>query len=118
MLDIGGTRHTVHQRGDIRGPADLVDLARSAELLLERHEIDRIVALGELDHLLEDAPVRIAEEVVGVDHFRGEIERVVVEQDGAEHGALRLEIVRQRTFSDCVRQGSTANLDSEVRSEK
>ena len=60
----------------------------------------------ELHHLVEDAAVRVAEEIAGVDHLGGEVERVVVQQDGAEDGALRLEVVRQRAFGDAsaVRQ--------------
>src|SRR5205085_571533 len=84
----------------VRGPADFVELARSAELVLERHQIDGAVALGEPDHLLEDAAVSVPEEVSRVDHLRREIECVVVKKDGAEHRSLRLQIVRKRAFRD------------------
>ena len=57
-----------------------------------------IVALAERDHLVEDAPVRVAEEVARVDQLRGVVERLVVDQDRAEHGFLGLEIVRKRAF--------------------
>ena len=103
VLDVGRPRHAVDERRDVGRAADLVELARAAELLLERDEIDRVAALGELDHLVEDAAVRVAEEIAGVDDLGGEVERVVVEQDRAEHGALRLEIVRQRAFGDARR---------------
>jgi hypothetical protein len=43
--------------------------------------------------------VGVAEEVSGVDDLSREIEGVVVKQDGAENGAFRLEVVRQRAFS-------------------
>ena len=59
-----------------------------------------VAALGELDHLVEDAAVRVAEEIARVDDLGGEVERVVVQQDRAEHGALGFEIVRQRAFGD------------------
>ena len=54
----------------------------------------------ELDHLVEDAAVRVAEEIARVDHLGGEVERVVVQQDRAEHGAFGFEIVRKRAFGD------------------
>ena len=54
----------------------------------------------ELDHLVEDAAVRVAEEIARVDDLGGEVERVVVQQDRAEHGALGLEVVRKRAFGD------------------
>jgi hypothetical protein len=44
--------------------------------------------------------VRIAEEVAGVDHLGGEVEGVVMKEDGAEDGPLRLEIVGERPFGD------------------
>jgi hypothetical protein len=88
------------ERGDIGWPADLVELTRAPELLLERDEIDRVAALGEPDHLLEDAPVRVAEKVRGVDDLRGKVEDVVVQQDRAEHRALGFEVVWQGTFGD------------------
>jgi len=59
-----------------------------------------VAALGERDHSVEDAPVRVAEEVVRVDDFRGEIEGVVVQEDRAEDRTLGLEVVRQRAFGD------------------
>jgi len=81
--------------------ADLLELARSSELLLQGHEIDRVAPVGELHHLVEDALVRLAEEIDRVDHFRREVERVVVQQNGAENRSFGFEIVRERTFGDC-----------------
>ena len=65
------------------------------ELVLESDEIDRLAAVGQPDHPLEDAPVRVAEEVLRVDDLRRLIERLVVDQDRAEHALLGFEVVRQ-----------------------
>jgi hypothetical protein len=100
VLDVGRPRHAVDERRDIRGPADLLEIARAAQLLLEGDEIDGVAALDELHHLVENAPVRIAEEIARVDDLDGGIERVVVEQDRAEDGSLGLEIVRERALGD------------------
>ena len=100
VLDVGRARHAVDERRDVRRPADFVELARPAQLFLERHQIDRIAALGELHHLVEDAAVCVAEEIGRVDHLGGEIEGVVVEENRAQDGAFRFEIVRQRAFGD------------------
>ena len=100
VLDVGRARHAVDERGDVGRPADFVELAGAPELFLQRDEIDRVAALGELDHLVEDAPVRVAEEIARVDDLGGEVEGVVVQQDGAEHGAFGFEIVRKRAFGD------------------
>ena len=56
------------------------------------------MALVERDHLVEDAAVRVAVEIPRVDDLHGLIERVVVDEDGAEHRALGFEIVRKRAF--------------------
>ncbi len=100
VLDVGRARHAVDQRGDVGRTADFVDLAGSPQLLLERHQIDGVAPLDELHHLVEDATVRVAEEIAGVDHLGGEVEGVVVKEDGAEDGPLRLEIVGKRPFGD------------------
>ena len=102
VLDVGRSRHAVHKRRDVGRSTDFIEIAGASELLLERDEINRVAAFDQFDHLVEDAPMRIAEEIGGVDDFRGEIEGVVVEEDRAKDGALRFEIVRQRAFSYSV----------------
>ena len=47
---------------------------------------------------LEDPPVRVAEEIAGVDQLRRVIERLVVDEDRAEDRFLCLEVVRKRAF--------------------
>ena len=63
VLDVGRARHAVDERRDVGRAADFVELARAPELFLQRDQIDRVAALDELDHLVEDAAVRVAEEV-------------------------------------------------------
>ena len=98
VLDVGRARYAVHERREIGRAADLVELARAPELLFERDQVDRVSALAEPLHLVEDAPVRIAEEVARRDQLRGVVERFVVDQDRAEDRLLGLEVVRQRAF--------------------
>src|SRR4030095_5799544 len=98
VLDVGGARDAVGQRGDVGGPANFIELTRARELLLQRDEIDRLSALVERHHPVEDAPVRVAIETSRVDDLSGHVERVVVYQDGAEHGTFGIEIVRKRTL--------------------
>ena len=98
VLDVGGARHAVGQRRDVGRTADFVELAGARQLLLQRDEIDRLVPLVERNHLVEDAPMRVAIEVAAVDDLHREVERVVVDEDRAEHRALRFEIVRKRTL--------------------
>ena len=99
ILDVGGARHAVDERGDVGGAADFFELARRARAPpCSVTEIDRLAALGERDHAIEDAAVRVAEKRARVDDRRGDVEGFVVDQDRAEHRALRVEIVRKRAF--------------------
>ena len=100
VLDVGRARHAVDERGDVGGAADLVELVRSPELLLQRDQIDRVAALRQPDHLVEDAAVRVAKEIGGVDDLGGEVEGVVVQQDRAEDRAFGFEVVRECSFGD------------------
>ncbi len=98
VLDVGTARHAVGERRDVRGTADLLELAGPLQLVLQRHEVDGIAALAERDHLVEDAAMRIAEEVARVYELGRVVERVVVNQDGAENGLLGFQVVRKRAF--------------------
>ena len=100
VVDVGRARHAVDERGDVGRAAHFLELARATQFLLERHQIDRVAPLGELDHLVEDAAVRVAEEIRRVDHFGGEVERVVVQENRAENGPFGFQIVRKGTFGD------------------
>ena len=107
VLDVGGVGQAVDERRDVGRAADFVELSRAGELFLERDEVDRVSPLAQLDHLLEDPAVRVAVEIARVQDLGGLVERVVVDEDGAEHGSLRLEVVRQRPI-DCDRFGHRA----------
>ncbi len=103
--DVRRARHAVDQARDVRRPADLVEFARAAQLLFQRDQIDRVVALGERDHLVEDAAVRVAIEVIGVDDLDRFVHRFVAQDHRAEHGAFGFEIVREGAFRSCCRFG-------------
>jgi hypothetical protein len=104
VLDVGGARHTVRERGDVGRPANFIDFTGTREFLLHRDEVDRLPALAERNHLVENAPVRVAVKISRGEDLRGEIEGVVVNQDRTEHGTLGFEIVRKRALrsgNDC-----------------
>ncbi len=106
VLDVGRPRHAVGERADVGGAADLVELARPGQLVLQRDEIDRLAPIGQRDHLLEDAPVRVAEEIRRVDDLGRLVERLVVDEDRAEHALLGFEIVRQGAIGHGKRDSS------------
>ena len=99
VLDVGRARHAVDEARDVGDAADVLELRRPRQRFLQRDQVDGVAALVELDHRLEDAAVRVAVEVAGVDDRRGVVERVVAEQDAAEHRALGVEVVRRRAIA-------------------
>ena len=109
VLDVGRPGHTVNESRDVRRAADFFDLTRSGQLVLERDQVDGVAPLGELHHLVEDAAVGVAEEIARIDHFRGEVEGVVVQQDGAEDRPFGLEVVRECPFRCCLRHNEPVN---------
>ena len=52
----------------------------------------------ELHHALENVPVLGKEEILGAQALHGGIQRVIIEQHGAQDAALRFDIAGQRTF--------------------
>jgi hypothetical protein len=110
ILDVRGARDTVGERRDVGRAADFVQLPRARQRVLERNEIDRVPPLAERHHLVEDAAVRVAEEVVCVDQLRGLVERLVVDQDCAEDRLFGVQIVREDSF-----RGSNVSHESSDR---
>ena len=94
VLDVGGPGHAVHQARDVGGAAHVLELAGLRQRLLERDGVDGPALLAKRDHLVEDAPVAEPEEILRAHDLRRVVERLVVDQDRAEHGALGFEIVR------------------------
>jgi hypothetical protein len=95
VLDVGRPRHAVRQRRDVGRAAHFLQFAGSRELILDGDEIDRFVPVDQLDDDVEQPPVRIPEEVLGVDDLGGLVEDRVVDEDGAENALLGFEIMGQ-----------------------
>ena len=79
----------------VGGAADGLEGPALQQLVLQRDEVDGLAALGERGHGVEDAAVRLAVEVVAGEDLRRRVEGGVVDQHRAQHGALRLGVVRQ-----------------------
>ena len=98
VFDVRRSRDAVGERRNVGRTSDIVEIPGACQLLLQRHEVDRIAALAEHHHLVEDAAMSVAEEVARVDQLRGVVECVVVNQDGPENRFLSVEIVGKRTL--------------------
>ena len=64
VMHVRRRRHGVRDQGQRGDAADLRELVRLLELLGQGHEVDRLRALLEFHHGLEDQPMRLAVEVV------------------------------------------------------
>jgi hypothetical protein len=93
--DVGGRGDALGELGQVRGAADVGELARGLQRLGERDEVDGLAALRELEHGAEDLAVRAAVEVLGPQQLDDAVERAVVEQHAAEDRLLGLEALRR-----------------------
>jgi hypothetical protein len=80
------------------------------KLFGESDEVDGLLALAEGDHLGEDAAVLIEEKIFGLKIFDGGVEGVVIEEDGTEDRALRVEVIGEGLFESGVHVHRSARL--------
>ena len=88
VLQRGAARDAVGERGQVAGAADGVQLLVAQQLLGEGDDVDGAVGLGELGDALVDAAMRVEEKVLGLEGRERFVLQGVVEQNGAEDGAL------------------------------
>ena len=94
--EVGGDRRLFHEQGDGGGAADELELVGAAQLLVERQRVDRRAAVEEGEHRLVDRAVGLRVEVRGPQDFHHARQGLAALQEhGAEHGALGVEIVRR-----------------------
>ena len=91
-----GDRGFFHEQRDGGRTADELKLVGAAELLAESQRVDGRTAIEEGEHRLVHRAMRLRVEVRGsqnLDHARQRL--AALEENGAEHGALGVEIVRR-----------------------
>src|ERR1700745_3519769 len=76
----------------------------------ERNQVDRLLAFAERDHLIENAAVLLQEKIFGLDVFDGGVQRVIIEQNGAENGAFGVEILRQWALESGLSRHSSISV--------
>ena len=100
--DVREVRQAERQLGDERDAADLLDHALAPEFFAEQDRVDLGAALAQGDHGAEDELMGADVEVVGAQQLDGLVDECVVEDDGAEDGALGIGVVRQRAFKQLL----------------
>ena len=98
VFDDGAARQAFSEGGEIGDAADGLGLFEAGKRVGEGNDVDGRTRVCELGHAQEDAAVRIEGEIVGLDRFGGFGVRGVIEQDGAEDGALGGDVGRQAGF--------------------
>ena len=88
VLQRGAARHAVGERGQVAGAADGVEFLVAQQLLGEGDDVDGAVGLGEIGDALVDAAMGVEEKVLGLEGREGFVLQGVIEQNGAEDGAL------------------------------
>ena len=104
VLDVGDARARPSSRpGQVGGAAHRLQGRAARQLVLERDEVDRLAALGQRGHGVEDAAVRLAVEVVPRQDLGRRVEGGVVDEHRAQHRALGLGVVGERLVLEDAR---------------
>ena len=91
-----GDRGLFHEQGDRRRPADELQLIGAPQLFAERERVYRRAAIEQREHGLIDRAVRLRVEIRRAEHLDHARQRfTTLEKDGAEHGALGVQVVRR-----------------------
>jgi hypothetical protein len=72
------------------------------EFFGQRDEVNGLLGFAERNHLRKDAAMLIEKEIFGAEILDGGVEGVVVEENGAEDGALGVEVIGERLFESGV----------------
>ena len=94
--EVGGHRSLLDEQREGRGAADQRKLVRAPQLLLQREEVDRLAAIEQVEHPAIDRAMRLGVVVrVSQDLDDARQRLAALEEDGAEHRALGIEVVRR-----------------------
>ena len=88
-------RHGLHQRGEIRQPADAFEQIAPPQFLRDGDLIERLAAIVQLQERGEDRLVSDRVEVDGRDDLADRRHHLAIDEDRPDHGHLGLEILRR-----------------------
>ena len=98
VLDVRDVGDRVEERGEVRRAARLFDGPRAVEIFLQREDVDLRRPLREIHHRAIDPPMRVGEEVVLAQDREDRCERRGLEEDRAENGSLRFEVLGETSL--------------------
>ncbi len=68
----------------------------------QRDQVDGLLAFAKRNHVSEYTLVLGQKKIFGTQRFHRSVQRMIVEENRAEHGAFGVEIIRQRLFESGV----------------
>ncbi len=98
LRDVDGGRRLVRQARQVGAAADRLELIATLQRLRDRHDVDRLAPLEQVEHRGVDPAVGLPVEVGGAQELGDLDDRVAVDQDRPEHGLLGLETLRRKTI--------------------
>jgi hypothetical protein len=99
LLDVRDGGDRVREREQVLVTTGLVEVAPIDEPAAQGDGVDGLPAPEELRHRVEDERVAAAVEVLGREQLEDGVQRAVLEEHAAEHGALGVERVRRNAAS-------------------
>src|SRR5215472_8795846 len=102
MLDVRDAWHAVGQRSQVRRAARRFEFAFAMQFVSQGDQVDGLLALAQRDHVRKYALVLVKEEIFRAQRFQGRIQRLIVQQNGAEDGTFGFQIIGQRPFEGGV----------------
>ena len=113
---VGDARNPIDERGKVRRAARGFEFAAAMQFFAKRDEVNGLLGFAKRNHLIKHALMLRQEKIFGLERLDGGVEGIIVEQDGAEDGALSVEIARQWPFECSVaRHSETKNKPGSVR---
>ena len=94
-VDIQDLRQAVVERNQVAEAVAGFQLVEAHQLVGHRDPVDALAALVQLAHAGEDAAVFFEAEIVGLEFTGGLYIKAIVEQDGAEHETLGIDVAGQ-----------------------
>ena len=94
VVDRRTVGHSVEKAGDVADVADGLQIFFAVKLFDERDDVDGARMFGQLQHARVNAAMGVEREIFGAQMLGGVVESAIVEQDGAEDGALGFDVCR------------------------
>jgi hypothetical protein len=105
MLHVRHARQSIRKLRKVGNAAGSLKPPDAAEIFHQSNGVYGLLPFAELHHSFKNVTVLREEKILRAQFLDGGIQRVIVQQDGAQDASFRFQIVRQRTFDCNVSRG-------------